>query len=125
LKIILVALYPNSTHIFQPLDVGVFRALKEAWSRYLRQNQNSSFDFKLDSSNFATHYSKVYYEAVTAPVIKSAFAACGIYPWSENAIKFERCMELSRHRKDFPTHQSEFIVDDSEVSNRLAAADFQ
>jgi hypothetical protein len=68
LKIILVALYPNSTHILQPLDVGVFRALKEAWSRYLRQNQNSSFDFKLDSSNFATHYSKVYYEAVTAPV---------------------------------------------------------
>ena len=29
--IILMALLPNTTHLLQPLDVAIFRALKAAW----------------------------------------------------------------------------------------------
>ena len=32
-QIILVALYPNSTHMLQPLDVSVFKALKSHWEK--------------------------------------------------------------------------------------------
>lgn len=35
-KIILVALYPNSTHILQPLDVAVFGPMKRNWKRTVR-----------------------------------------------------------------------------------------
>lgn len=31
--IILVALLPNATHILQPMDVAVFRSLKEPWRK--------------------------------------------------------------------------------------------
>lgn len=31
-EIILVALYPNSTHVLQPLDVAIFKPLKQSWS---------------------------------------------------------------------------------------------
>lgn len=36
-KIILVALYPNSTHILQPLDVAVFGPMKKNWKKIVRQ----------------------------------------------------------------------------------------
>ena len=32
-QIILVALYPNSTHMLQPLDVSFFKALKGHWEK--------------------------------------------------------------------------------------------
>ncbi|KAJ8936396.1 hypothetical protein NQ314_012382 [Rhamnusium bicolor] len=35
--IILVALYPNATHLLQPMDVAVFRALKENWKGKVHQ----------------------------------------------------------------------------------------
>lgn len=36
-KIVLIALYPNATHILQPMDVAVFRSLKMAWSTVVRE----------------------------------------------------------------------------------------
>lgn len=30
-EIILIALYPNATHLLQPMDVAVFRTLKSSW----------------------------------------------------------------------------------------------
>lgn len=35
--IILIALFPNSTHLIPPMDVAVFRVLKEGWKRKVHQ----------------------------------------------------------------------------------------
>lgn len=35
--IILVALYPNATHLLQPMDVAVFRTLKENWKKKVHE----------------------------------------------------------------------------------------
>ena len=35
--IVLVALYPNSTHILQPADVSVFKPLKDGWKEIVQQ----------------------------------------------------------------------------------------
>lgn len=47
-EIILVALYPNSTHILQPMDVAIFRTLKSGWREHVNQwkIQNSKPDMK-------------------------------------------------------------------------------
>lgn len=34
--IILIALYPNATHLLQPLDVAFFRPLKVEWKKCVR-----------------------------------------------------------------------------------------
>jgi hypothetical protein len=119
LDIILVALYPNATHIIQPLDVAIFAALKAAWSSYLRSKQNSDFTFRITAQNFASTFKKVYDDSVDAEKIHSAFMACGIYPWDKNAMKFERCMENCRTRDDFPSHQSEFIFETNDNNGYL------
>ncbi|KAJ3658623.1 hypothetical protein Zmor_010352 [Zophobas morio] len=36
-EIELIALYPNATHILQPLDVALFRPLKSAWKKVVHQ----------------------------------------------------------------------------------------
>lgn len=33
LEIVLISLYPNSTRIMQPADVGVFKPLKDGWKK--------------------------------------------------------------------------------------------
>jgi len=49
----MVALYPNSTHIIQPLDVAVFGPLKSKWKRIVKQwriendTEISKFDISL------------------------------------------------------------------------------
>ncbi len=41
-EVILYALHPNATQLYQPLDVGVFSALKAAWKRELIKWQEVS-----------------------------------------------------------------------------------
>lgn len=42
--IILVALYPNTTHLLQPMDIAVFRSLKENWKNEVHRWRLSSLD---------------------------------------------------------------------------------
>lgn len=35
--IILISLYPNSTHLLQPMDVGVFKPFKNGWKKSVAQ----------------------------------------------------------------------------------------
>lgn len=35
--IILIALLPNATHLLQPMDVAIFRVLKEGWKKSVHQ----------------------------------------------------------------------------------------
>ncbi|CAF4492510.1 unnamed protein product, partial [Didymodactylos carnosus] len=40
-EVILLALRPHTTHILQPLDVVVFKPVKDKWKQILASNQNS------------------------------------------------------------------------------------
>lgn len=42
--IILVALYPNATHLLQPMDVAVFRTLKEGWKKKVQEWRIKNLD---------------------------------------------------------------------------------
>lgn len=84
----LIVLYPNATHIIQPLDVATFHPLKEAYRKVLRQWRidNNIIDFKkhmfapvlkmgLDSQDFTQ-------------AVKNGFRACGLYPFDANAVNY-------------------------------------
>nr|CAI5854175.1 unnamed protein product [Callosobruchus analis] len=66
LQIELFALYPNSTRILQPCDVAVFRPLKDAWRRTVRE---------WDEEHPAEVLNKVTFAPVVEKAIKSSIKA--------------------------------------------------
>lgn len=64
LQIILVCLYPNSTHVVQPLDIGVFYGLKRAWARFISKSMDEQ---ELDERTVAN---KIYlHHQITVVII--------------------------------------------------------
>lgn len=53
--IILISLYPNATHILQPLDIGFFKPMKTQWKEEVYKWRIANLAApKLKKSNFAT-----------------------------------------------------------------------
>lgn len=94
--VIMFVLPPNTTNLTQPLDKGVFAALKTSWKhvchRFLTQNPGrviSRYDF-----------SEAWDESMTIKNIKSGFRITGICPFDKDAIHLpgeERLEEFNPH----------------------------
>ncbi|XP_055527923.1 uncharacterized protein LOC129720460 [Wyeomyia smithii] len=87
--IILVCLYPNSTHITQPLDVGYFAPLKKQWEEQLLRFRSKNGMRPISKSEICPLIASTLksFENIVN-VIQSSFRGSGIYPWIPNAIKF-------------------------------------
>ncbi|KAK5991832.1 MFS-type transporter clz9-like protein [Cladobotryum mycophilum] len=85
---IVVAVFPShSTHILQPLDVGVFQPLKNSQQKVIRSMLQSSF-FNFSRLDFLTSFKRTYDNGFTKHNIISGFEKSGIYPpTSEPAIR--------------------------------------
>lgn len=78
--IILIALLPNATHIYQPMDIGVIFPLKQIWKR--RRHA-------WESENHAVGFSRNFFSALLSESLKelhtsktlfpNAFRTCGEY----------------------------------------------
>jgi hypothetical protein len=93
--IVLVALYPNSTRIIQPLDVGLFGGIKTKFKAevdlWTREHPGESFDI----ADLAPTIKKVNDSVATPEAIRKSFERCGIYPWDEDKIDYGRCLGRS------------------------------
>jgi hypothetical protein len=101
--IIYVILYPNATHILQPLDVAVFKALK---SRYIKEVTDYKFQHnlsELDEVDFIKILSRAIHHSVTPEIIKNGFRATGIYPLDRNAVRDDRLLGVSVPRLQLPS----------------------
>lgn len=94
-----VCLPKNATHLCQPLDVGVFRALKEAWRNILTQYKLSHTSCKvIPKSEFASlvRITLEKMDSVRVPnneeksgitrVILKGFEATGIHPFNPQKV---------------------------------------
>lgn len=88
--IILISLYPNSTHLIQPLDVGVFKALKNGWKKAVSKFRIESNKQKIRNENFAPLLDSVIKEVITSKIMQNAFRTCGLFPFDANAIEYEK-----------------------------------
>ncbi|CAG4949152.1 unnamed protein product [Colias eurytheme] len=84
--IVLVALYPNATHLIQPMDVAVFKPLKEAWRRHV---QNWRIDkikndepHMLKKKDFAKLLHEVMGNTISKSILANGFKKCGLFPWN-------------------------------------------
>lgn len=85
----LFALYPNSTHLIQPLDVAVFKPLKQFWKQSVRDWHIENHGNKLRKENFGSTFEKAL-SKITPATIQNGFKACGLSPFNVENVKFSK-----------------------------------
>jgi hypothetical protein len=77
-NIFLVCLPPKTTHRLQPLDVGVFGPVQEAWGKLC---ENMAADDKpVEKSSVIDHYMTVRKTTLTSKAINDSWRRTGHYP---------------------------------------------
>ncbi|KAJ3455747.1 hypothetical protein MRS44_017229 [Fusarium solani] len=85
--IIFCTLPPHSTHILQPLDLGVFQPLKNAHQKRLRASIRAG-NLAFDRVSFVKAFTDFYVEGFSPHNIMSGFEKGGIWPPTEEpAVK--------------------------------------
>ena len=88
-QIELIILFPNATHIIQPLDISVFHPFKEKWKKTAP---------KWKADNNITRLTKEYFAIVLKETldsfteekkcVQSGFRASGLMPFNPNAVDY-------------------------------------
>ena len=84
--IIVFTLPPNTTHVTQPLDKGVFGPLKSAWKEVCHSFLVNNPARKITKYEFSRLFSEAWMKAMTPRNIVSGFSVTGIYPLDRNAV---------------------------------------
>lgn len=84
--VLLFTLPPNTTHLTQPLDKGVFGPLKMSWRRTCHNFMSKNPGQVVNRYNFSRLFSSAWFESMTAKNIISGFRTTGIFPVNRDAI---------------------------------------
>ncbi|XP_075975831.1 uncharacterized protein LOC142976394 isoform X1 [Anticarsia gemmatalis] len=96
--IVLVALLPSSTHVLQPLDVAVFRPVKETWRDIVREFREKHKEAKLKRTDFPREVEKCFDRSLKPETIISGFKCCGLYPFDEKNIDYDNLLSKVQKR---------------------------
>lgn len=104
-QIELIALYPNATHILQPLDVAVFHPLKTQWKKVVDQWRMDHNAQKLKRENFAPVLKQVLDLMPQLPtIIVNGFKSCGLSPFSPEAVDFNVLNKKKKNKEKSTEH---------------------
>ena len=84
--VILFCLPPHTTHALQPLDVAVFKSLKDNFFKATRAVSFSKTNFIVTKREFAAMVKGPFEKAFSMVNIKAGFSKTGIFPFNPNAI---------------------------------------
>ena len=94
-RIILIILPPHSTHRLQPLDVGIFSPLANAYSKELGDFIYNGYGWeRMTKANFWNIFYPAWRKALTVDNIKGAFRATGIQPFKPDAVLKQLTIDL-------------------------------
>lgn len=94
----LIILYPNATHMIQPLDVAIFHPLKESYRKVLRQWRidNNVIDFKKNMFAPILKLALDSHDLTQAAV--NGFRTCGLYPLCADAVNYNILSKKSKKK---------------------------
>lgn len=116
-QIILVCLFPNTTHILQPLDVSVFAPLKAKWKSTVRQWRIDNDGKEICKQDVPTVLHTILNNSNFTNSIKSGFRVCGLFPWNADNVDYTKCT-----LKECPTKTS---TQQSESTNLVYLKNFE
>lgn len=82
----LIALYPNATHLLQPMDVAVFHTMKTVWRQKVQEWRMENEGKQVGKADFPKVLEGVL-PYVTPKILENGFKKCGLVPWDPNQIK--------------------------------------
>ena len=85
-QVILFTLPPNTTHLTQPLDKGIFGPLKIAWRRVCHEYIIEHPGRVVTHHCFSELFAKAWVRSMSMKNILAAFRTCGIYPIDRSKI---------------------------------------
>lgn len=80
----------HTTHILQPLDVGVYKSLKTAWQKEMYDYMAAHPTEKPSKYNFHSIFNGAFVKAMSSKNIVNSFRGCGIIPLNRDAIPKEK-----------------------------------
>ena len=86
-KVVIFTFPPNTTHLTQPLDKGVFGPLKLHWRKECHQFCSNNPHVAINKYNFCSIFSNAWMQAMTVHNIRNSFSTTGVYPFNRDAIK--------------------------------------
>ncbi|KYM93390.1 hypothetical protein ALC62_16007, partial [Cyphomyrmex costatus] len=105
-KIELIALFPNATHILQPLDVAVFHPLKNIWKEAVNNWRLQNEGERFRREKFAPLLVAALNSIDLTKIIKNGFKGCGLLPFSINAVNYNI---LNKNKRNTPDEQEFFF----------------
>ena len=88
--IFLYCLPPHSSHITQPLDVGFFKPLKDAWKKECAAYRHAHPGEFISKQNFASVFKDAWFQAARPILLVNAFRGAGIFPLDFTVIRESR-----------------------------------
>ena len=85
-RVIIFCLPPNTTHLLQPLDKGVFGPLKTHWNLACHDFMRKNPGQVITEYSFMKVFYEAFYDATTPRNITSAFRTTGIFPFNRSAV---------------------------------------
>lgn len=111
-QIILIALYPNSTHILQPLDVSLFRTFKMAWQKSFQSFCQKFGTISIKKCQVAPLLEKTFKSLDLKNILQNGFKACGLCPLDVNAVDFKK---VFKQIESLPCETTNNLEDAAEV----------
>lgn len=89
-QIELVALYPNATHIIQPMDVVVFKPLDGSWEKKVQDWKIRNNYAKIDKKDVAPILCDSINSIDYTDLLQKGFRRCGLFPFIVDNINMSR-----------------------------------
>lgn len=90
-----ISLYPNSTHLLQPMDVAVFRPLKLSWKNQVKSWKRENPKQVLKREHFAPNFEAALRNLET-DTIKNGFRKSGLFPFGPEYVDMNK---ISSHNR--------------------------
>ena len=91
-QIELMPLYPNATHLIQPLDVGLFAPLKQKYLNAVAEWVQEHNGNPLTKENLATVLTTAPRSLNLEKIIPPDFKRSGLYPLNADAVSYHRIL---------------------------------
>lgn len=106
-QIELIALYPNSTHLTQPMDVAVFKPLKSYWKNSIRRWRVENNGNKVRKKNFAPIFEQALSQ-IDSQTVENGFRCSGLFPFNVENVDFRK-IAIQQKKIDDPLFSTEEI----------------